>query len=453
MDTCGRCGRRPVTGGWCAGCGQPAGAPFGPGPGVVAGSPAGRPVSVPPLLWAAIAGFGVAALLTLGGALSSLSAAGLYGLLSLLIPLVPTLALPAAYTAVAVGLYRGARAARPAGAVVGLTALVAVPAGGFGSPAMVLGALLAVLAAVPPVLVPGIRAWFDGPWGSRPAQAPSITVARTILAVLAGITAAGALVALLAGIITLASTAAVASSASSTSSELGDAFGGLVGVLGGAFGGATIVGALVGAGMAALGFWARAAVGARSRGARVVVTVVSGLVVVGSLLTVIAGAAGAVTTAHLVLDLALVVLLWVPTDARQHFAEPPLPLVEHLRAQLVHGVERLAAPGVFGPGAGAPAFGAPSLGGPSFGGPSFGGSPGVSPFGGSGPVGGGAPGMPGTAGPTLPAGGPTAPTVGLAAVAPTSRHARADTSCPRCGAPTTPGWQHCGHCGTALAGA
>jgi hypothetical protein len=199
-----------------------------------------------------------------------------------------------------------------------------------------------------------------------------------------------------------------------------------------------IVSALLGVGMAVLGFWARTAIGARSRGARVVVTVVSGLVVVGSLLTLVAGTAGAVGTAHLVLNLALVVLLWAPTDARQHFIEPPLPLVEHLRAQLVQGVERLTAPGVFAPGAppaGAPPFGAPTFGTPSFGAPSFG-----APSFGSATFG-------------APDNGLTAPTVGLAAVAPTSPHTRAATCCPRCGAPTTPGWRHCGGCGAALAGA
>src|SRR4051794_15991762 len=249
MDVCGRCGRRPAVGGWCDGCRQAAahqvGGGYGPGPAE------GRPAAVPPALWAAIGLFAGAALLALLGALSSIATFNVYGVVALLLPLIGALALPAAWTVIAVGLYRGSRVARCAAWVVGPTALVAGPAGGFGGAALALAVLLGAAGPLPAALSARARAFFDGPWGARPVQAPSVVVARFVLVVFGGLAALAAVVGLLGGIVAVASSTVAASSVrSGGGGELGEAFGGLIGVLGGALGSFMIVFGVLWGGMA-----------------------------------------------------------------------------------------------------------------------------------------------------------------------------------------------------------
>ncbi|WP_345422677.1 zinc ribbon domain-containing protein [Actinomycetospora chlora] len=405
------------------------------------GAPAGRPAAVPPAMWAAIGTSALAAVLALVGALTTSVGYGGLGLIMVLLSGV--LAVPVVYAVIAVGLYRGSRVARCAGFVAGPVLLVAVPAAGLGSAALVLAAVLGVVAPFPAALSAGARGFIDGPWGAPTPQAPSVVVARLVLAVVAALTALGALIGLVGGLLTLTSTAVAASSASSAGGELGDAVGGLIGLFGGAIGVFAIVSGLVSAGMALLGFWLRSALGARNRGARVATTVVAGLVSLVVLVGLLAGGIGGAGSLLLGVNLALIVLLWVPSDARQHFGDVPLPLVEHLRGQVVHAVAqvgtpvRAPVPGPFGPPRPAGPVGAPV--GASTGAP--------------------------WPGPTRPVPSPdgSAVTVGLSTgalsahraptVVPSGRHPRPELACPRCGVPAAPGGAFCGHCGGRLTAA
>lgn len=341
--------------------------------------------------------------------------------------------------------------------MVGPVLLVAVPVGGYGGAALVLAAVLGAAGPFPATLSSRARTFVDGPWGARTVQAPSVVVARLVLVVFAALSALGALVGLLGGFLALASATVAASSVRSSGGELGDAFGGAIGVFGGAVGLAMIVSGLICGGMAALGFWLRGALGARHRGARIATTVIAGLVSFFMLLGLLGGGVRGPGTLLLGLDLALVVLLWVPSDARQHFGDVPLPLVEHVRAQVVRALAPGGAPTAAGPLGGPAPAGRPS---PAAGGLRAPAGP-ATAAGLSGRIGGPAPdpsavtvGLSTEAlvarATAAPAGTPTRTPAGPRTGPPSGRHIRPELACPRCGVAAVPGGAFCGHCGGPL---
>ena len=356
MEQCRQCGGGPVQGGWCRSCGAPAaGSPAAGSP--AAGPPAagpsggttgpprdaarpaptavavrGRAQAMPVLLWAAIGALALAAVLSLVPVLGSLSATGALSTSEL-----EVLASTAGSSAPALGLVgtvwfalagwfvalgsRPARAFVLVGAAIGLAALV----NGLLVATLASAALLVIAAAVVLVVVPDARAWFAGPY-ARPVRSPvSLLLARTAVISAAILAAMGTLVTGVLGLIAVVG--GLAAAAGAARSELGSALGGLLGVIGGF----ALVLALLLGGLAGLLVWATTALGRRSRAARMVVTVLAGLVALGSLL-----ALDATTLPGLVLAAIVVGALWVPDDARHHFGDAPLPAVSR-------GLDRLHA--------------------------------------------------------------------------------------------------------------
>ena len=346
MEQCRQCGGGPVQGGWCRSCGAPAAGPLIAGPpGAATGPPRdaarpaptalavrGRAQAMPVLLWAAIGALALAAVLCLVTVLGSLSATGALSTSEL-----EVLASTAGSSAPALGLVgtvwfalagwfvalgsRPARAFVLVGAAIGLAALL----NGLLVPTLASAALLVIAAAVVLVVVPDARAWFAGPY-ARPVRSPvSLLVARTAVISAAILAAMGTLVSGVLGLIAVVG--GLAAAAGAARSELGSALGGLLGVIGGF----ALVLALLLGGLAGLLVWATTALGRRSRAARVVVTVLAGLVALGWLL-----ALDATTLPGLVLAAVVVGALWVPDDARHHFGDAPLPAV-------ARGLDRLHA--------------------------------------------------------------------------------------------------------------
>ncbi|WP_378036534.1 hypothetical protein [Actinomycetospora atypica] len=351
MEQCRQCGGGPVQGGWCRSCGAPAavspvgGPPIAGPPGVTTGPPQhaarpaptalavrGRAQAMPVLLWAAIGALALAAVLCLVTVLESLTTSGALSTAELQV-----LASTAGQAAPALGLVgtvwfslaawfvalgsRPARAFVLVGAAIGTAALL----NGLLVGTLASAALLVLAAAVVLVVVPDARAWFAGPY-ARPVRGPvSLLVARTAVITAAILAAMGTLVTGVLGLIAVVG--GLAAAAGAARSELGSALGGLLGVIGGF----ALVLALLLGGLTGLLVWATAALGRRSRPARVVVTVLAGLVALGSLL-----ALDATTLPGLVLAAVVVGALWVPDDARHHFGDAPLPAV-------ARGLDRLHA--------------------------------------------------------------------------------------------------------------
>lgn len=335
MEQCRQCGGGPVQGGWCRSCGSPAAGPPGPSgarPAPTALAARGRAQAMPVLLWAAIGALALAAVLCLVTLLGSLTTSGALSTAELqvlastagqaapVLGLVGTVWFGLAAWFVALG-SRPARAFVVVGAAIGTAALV----NGLLVATLASAALLVLAAAVVLVVVPDARAWFAGPHARTLRSPVSLLLARTAVIAAAVASAMGALVT--GGLGLIAVVGGLAAAAGAARSELGSALGGLLGVIGGF----ALVLALLLGGLTALLVWATTALGRGSRAARVVVTVLAGLVALGSLL-----ALDATTLPGLVLAAVVVGALWVPDDARRHFGDAPLPAV-------ARGLDRLHA--------------------------------------------------------------------------------------------------------------
>ena len=203
----------------------------------------------------------------------------------------------------------------------------------------------------------------------------------------------------------------------------------------GATGALVVLGGLLAGAVAALGFWARSALGRHDRSARMLVTIAAGIDLVVVILAASSGETVLVFLGALYLHAAVVAVLWLPTDARRWFDEAPLPAVEQFRRQVVAGVAGLAERAA----AASSSVGHPTPPPPAPRAPS------------SGPV--RAPHAPSprrTMVPsdlTVPIRIP-APTPGFVETTPSGRHRRRDAGCVRCGGEMQPSFAHCPRCGT-----
>lgn len=157
-------------------------------------------------------------------------------------------------------------------------------------------------------------------------RAPSVTVARVIIYIVAALGALGGLAMLGLGVVGLVSGASVASRAAGSDAE---ALGGLFGSLIAAFAGVALVVGVFQLVVSGLWFWVATALGRGSRAAQVVATVLCGLdVVFGLLATLIAatndeaGSAGLALLFAVALPGTIIALLWAPASARAFFATP-----------------------------------------------------------------------------------------------------------------------------------
>ncbi|MCD2187857.1 hypothetical protein [Actinomycetospora soli] len=396
-----------------------------------------RQAAVPALLWVVIAMFAIVAacllyptlvLLRLGAAFFSFSPA--LGLLGLGIALVMG-SFVVAFARVGYGLYEGSRVARGIAFVLAgylLLACFAMPVATGLTVVLALGSI-GVVAAL--ACVPSARAWFAGPWGRATELPTSIVVAQTVVLYSSAITALLAATLLVSGI-------AVASLVGSTASLM-------------------ILGALLCAGIAGVGFWAKAAIGRGERLARVLVTgaTVADLVVV--LLLSSADESVLPLLASFGLHAAVVIALWLPADARRFFGEAALPAVENLHRQVLE-IGKGAAPGPVPPAPTAPGPIRPTPRPTPP--PTRHAAPPSAPFGWAPPPG------PPPAVPTRP--GLTSPPAGLPVRSgpPSGRHMRPDLTepavttpavdtpafCARCGSGAVPGAVHCVRCGARLVG-
>ena len=410
MDWCRNCGATPAVAGRCAACRAAGNGPSG------ATSASGRSAAVPGLLWVVIAAFAIAAavflepvFLTLRLAAGMMTLSVAVGLSSLVIAVV-LVSLPVGLAAIARGLHAGSRVARGLAFVAGpllLIALLAVlPNPGLAVLLVLVGgAVLALLG-----LAPGIHAWFSGPW-SQPADVPaSVGVARVVVLVTSVLTA------VLAVTLLIGSTSGFSDGDSSTGLD----------------GGLMVLGALLAAAVAGLGFWARSALGHRNRTARLLVTIAAGIDLVVAVLASASGESPLVFLGALYLHAAVVAVLWVPSDARRWFSDAPLPAVEQLRHQVVSGVaglvERASAAASAGPST--PPAAAPR--GPV---------PAPAPR----------PATPWPGGPsdvTVPIRIPAPASSGFVETTPSGRHRRSGAGCGRCGGQMEPSFAHCPRCGS-----
>ncbi|WP_285588767.1 hypothetical protein [Actinomycetospora sp. NBRC 106378] len=273
------------------------------------GTESARAKAVPGPLWAVIGTFAGSAVLTL--LVAVVQGAGLFLLL-------PPMLIAVGLGLLAHRLYRGSRVAR-ALAVVTAVGLLALAMGFATTAGWVLIALACVAAAGTLVLSPSARAFFTGPFGHTGSGPVSVALVRIVAGVLGSIAALIGLSMLVGGTVALGSSAASSGGSSATM---------LVGGLFGAFGGAMIALAVPTLGIAAFWFWTVRALGSGNRGARLAVSVVAGIDAFLLLISAAgSGSAGALLVG-LVVHAAVVAPLWVPTDARLHFGDVPLPAVD-----------------------------------------------------------------------------------------------------------------------------
>ena len=225
------------------------------------------------------------------------------------------LALSVAFGLLAYRLYLGSRVARALTFTAVLVFLVAALFTPLNSPLSVLLALVCAAAVAPLGIAPSVRKFFAGPFSITPTRATSIILAQILI----GLSVAGlALLAVLLivfGLVILAATSA-ASDASQGSQ--------LASQIDGAFGGAILVGGVVAAAGAGLWFWAMRALGTGSRVTRILVTIA---VAIDLLLLTLTPAESTLAIA-MVAHTALIATLWLAPDARQHFGDTPLPIVD-----------------------------------------------------------------------------------------------------------------------------
>lgn len=317
MDRCRECGRGPALGEWCSECRHRARVQRGQAGTVLGvGTESARAKAVPGPLWAAIAIFAGAALLTPIVAVAQ--GVGVF------VFLLPPLLIAVALGLLAHRLYRGSRVAR-ALAVVTAGGLLALAMGYGGSAAWMLIALACLAAAGLLTLSPSARAFFVGPFGHTGSAPVSVSLVRIVAGVLGSLAALFGLMMLVGGSVAVGSSAASSGGSSAAM---------LVGGMFGAFGGVMIAMAVPTLGIAAFWFWTVRALGSGSRGARLAVSIVAGIDAFLLLLSAAgSGSAGALLVG-LVVHAAVVAPLWVPSDARLHFGDVPLPAVDewHRRA-------------------------------------------------------------------------------------------------------------------------
>ncbi|GLZ50102.1 hypothetical protein Acsp06_62870 [Actinomycetospora sp. NBRC 106375] len=271
---------------------------------------------VPGLLWAVIAGFGIVAFcllyptivfLRLGAAMFSSPALGLLGLAIALV----SGSFVVAFARVGYGLYQGSRVARGVAFVLAgnlLLSCFAVPVATGLTVVLAVGSL-GVVAVL--VFAPSARAWFAGPWRGDTELPTSIVVAQTVILYSSGITALLSATLLVAGIALLALPYAAGTA------------------------GPMIVTALVCAAIAAVGFWAKAAVARAERLARVLITAATAADLAVVVLLSAADESVLPLLAAFGLHAAAVVALWLPADARRFFGETALPVVENLHRHVL----------------------------------------------------------------------------------------------------------------------
>lgn len=351
---CQTCGGTVTSTGVCGACGRPQ-APPPPGS-LVAG--------MPQLLWLPIGAFALTALVHLILFVVALSE------IEVIWAALCVVVVAGAVTA-ALRLPGGRPAARAmslVGAGLFLVASVLLP--DLRSIGSVLLGVVCAAAAAPLAVVPDLRAYF-----ARPTDRPtSIVVARVVLCVYAVVTALSAAFILVGAVVVLAAS----TSASRSGGELGAALGGL----GGFAGGMALVLGFVAGGLAAFLFWARIAVSAANRVARILVTIAVGLHVMLLMLSLVTGTVSGGPVLGLLLHVVVIGALWLPADARAHFGEPPLDVVTQVHRAVVGMVPAAAPHGPpparpagprYGaaPYPGAPYPGPSSYGPPSHGSPSY----------------------------------------------------------------------------------
>jgi hypothetical protein len=402
-----------------------------------------RAGALPGALWAVIAMFAITAacllgptlaLLRLGFAFFAISPA--LGSLGVAVALVMA-AVVVGFARIGYGLYEGSRVARGLAFVAAGYLLLAALATDLRSAMTVLIALGCVATAAMLALVPAVRAWFAGPWSRDTALPTSIVVGQNVVLICSAITAL------------LAATMLVAGLALVAEPGLGGTASGM------------IVGALLSAGTAAAGFWAKAAVGRGERSARIVISSVA----VADLIVVVILSTSDQSTlpllASFVLHVGVLAAIWAPTDARRHFGEPPIPAVENLHRQIL-SIGTTTPP--FRPAGPVPPPTMASRPGPTLPPgpvpPARGPRPGPFPPTGSHARHVAPPPQGWSPGPPVPPPTPPSPATGVPGAA--GRHSRpnldiattepAPTFCGQCGSRTLPKTVHCVRCGSRLAG-